>query len=211
MPSSKETLSVFLSISLMITVAGVDGCSKKPEQAQSQAGQPQTAQQQQAPATTYSTPTPDQLYQLVAPIALFPDNLVAQVLAASTFPDQISAAYQWLQQNAALKGQCIIRGRPASEGGSCLCRQLCSVWLHSNQKTERCDWVVGSECWALPGGGGFAPAPPGFIAWMPVPMRGLCQRLMKKGCRSIPLDRSRPLSRRSGCFPASPYPPLSSS
>jgi hypothetical protein len=89
----------------MITVAGVDGCSKKPEQAQSQAGQPQTVQQQQAPATTYATPTPDQLYQLVAPIALFPDNLVAQVLAASTFPDQISAAYQWLQQNAALKGQ----------------------------------------------------------------------------------------------------------
>jgi hypothetical protein len=105
MPSSKETLSVFLSISLMITVAGVDGCSKKREQAQSQGGQPQTAQQQQAPATTYATPTPDQLYQLVAPIALFPDNLVAQVLAASTFPDQISAAYQWLQRNAALKGQ----------------------------------------------------------------------------------------------------------
>jgi hypothetical protein len=41
---------------------------------------------------------------LVAPIALFPDNLLAQVLAASTFPDQITAAYQWLQQNSSLKG-----------------------------------------------------------------------------------------------------------
>ena len=50
-------------------------------------------------------PTPDQLYQLVAPIALFPDNLVAMVLAASTYPDQVSAAYQWLQQNSSLKGQ----------------------------------------------------------------------------------------------------------
>src|SRR5208282_4871184 len=61
--------------------------------------------QGQAPATTYATPTADQLYQLVAPIALFPDNLVAMVLAASTYPDQVSAAYQWLQQNSNLKGQ----------------------------------------------------------------------------------------------------------
>ena len=84
----------------MISVAGLDGCSKKPAQSQSQA-----QQQGQAPATTYATPTADQLYQLVAPIALFPDNLVAMVLAASTFPDQVSAAYQWLQQNSSLKGQ----------------------------------------------------------------------------------------------------------
>jgi hypothetical protein len=59
---------------------------------------------QQAPAATYAVPTADQLYQLVAPIALFPDNLVAQVLAASTYPDQISAAYAWFQQNSNLKG-----------------------------------------------------------------------------------------------------------
>ena len=54
---------------------------------------------------TYAAPTADQLYQLVAPIALFPDNLVAQVLAASTYPDQVSAAWTWLQQNSNLKGQ----------------------------------------------------------------------------------------------------------
>ncbi len=41
---------------------------------------------------------------MVAPIALFPDNLVAQVLAASTYPDQITAANTWLKQNATLKG-----------------------------------------------------------------------------------------------------------
>ena len=33
--------------------------------------------------------------------------------------------------------------------------------------------------------------------------------MAKGGCRGIPLNRSRPLSRRSGCFPALPYPPLS--
>ena len=74
---------------------GLDGCKKK----ESQAGQ-----QAQAPTTTYAMPTPDQLYQLVAPIALFPDNLVAIVLASSTFPDQITAAWQWMQQNGGLKG-----------------------------------------------------------------------------------------------------------
>jgi hypothetical protein len=42
---------------------------------------------------------------MVAPIALFPDNLVAQVLAASTYPDQVTAAYQSVQQNSNLKGQ----------------------------------------------------------------------------------------------------------
>lgn len=103
MPIFKQALSVFLSMSVMITVLGLDGCNKKPKTAQTAATQ--QASQEQAPATTYAAPTPDQLYQLVAPIALFPDNLVAMVLAASTYPDQVSAAYQWLQQNASLKGQ----------------------------------------------------------------------------------------------------------
>jgi hypothetical protein len=103
MPTFKQALSIFLSISAIFTVLGLDGCSKKPEPAQPAATQQTT--QQQPPATTYAAPTADQLYQLVAPIALFSDNLVAMVLAASTYPDQVSAAYQWLQQNASLKGQ----------------------------------------------------------------------------------------------------------
>src|ERR1035437_2407240 len=103
MPIFKEALSIFLSISVIVSVLGLDGCSKKPEPAQPAATQ--QAAPGQAPATTYALPTADQLYQLVAPIALFPDNLVAMVLAASTYPDQVRDAYQWLQQNANLKGQ----------------------------------------------------------------------------------------------------------
>jgi hypothetical protein len=98
MPDWKQSLSILLSVSITFSSIGLDGCKKE---------QPATqqAQAQQAPPTTYATPTPDQLYQLVAPIALFPDNLVAQVLAGSTYPDQITAAEQWLQQNSSLKGQ----------------------------------------------------------------------------------------------------------
>jgi len=44
------------------------------------------------------------LQQLVAPIALYPDSLVAQVLGAASFPDQVSAAANWLQQNSAITG-----------------------------------------------------------------------------------------------------------
>ena len=39
----------------------------------------------------------EQLEQLVAPIALYPDALVAQILTASTYPAQVSAAAQWIR------------------------------------------------------------------------------------------------------------------
>ena len=54
-------------------------------------------------ASAYTPPTAEKLYQMVAPIALYPDKLVAQVLAGSTYPTQVSDADQWLQQNTALK------------------------------------------------------------------------------------------------------------
>ncbi len=43
--------------------------------------------------------TPQQLDDLVAPIALYPDELLSQVLAASTYPLEIVDAEQWMQQN----------------------------------------------------------------------------------------------------------------
>jgi len=53
------------------------------------------------------TPAPlssEQLDALVAPIALYPDALVAQALAASTNPDQVANADEWLEQNKSLTG-----------------------------------------------------------------------------------------------------------
>jgi hypothetical protein len=51
--------------------------------------------------------TPEQLEQLVAPIALYPDSLVAQILAASTFPEQVVEADQWVQLHPDLKGDAL--------------------------------------------------------------------------------------------------------
>ena len=56
----------------------------------------------QGPA--YAQQTPEQLQRLVAPIALYPDSLVAQILAASTFPEQVVEADRWAQAHPDLKG-----------------------------------------------------------------------------------------------------------
>ena len=51
----------------------------------------------------------NELQQLVAPIALYPDALVAQVLGAATFPDQVAYANDWVQQNKNLTGQALMQ------------------------------------------------------------------------------------------------------
>ena len=63
------------------------------------------------PASDYSGQgaplTADELQALVAPIALYPDALIAQILAGATFPDQIAIAANWLQTNKALTGKAL--------------------------------------------------------------------------------------------------------
>src|SRR5437868_4615597 len=44
------------------------------------------------------------LFQCTAPFALYPDSLVAQILAASAYPEQVVEADRWLQENPNLKG-----------------------------------------------------------------------------------------------------------
>lgn len=53
------------------------------------------------PAASTAIPA-EQLDALVAPIALYPDNLLAQVLVASTYPLELIQLHQWLQKNPAL-------------------------------------------------------------------------------------------------------------
>jgi uncharacterized membrane protein YgcG len=75
------------------------------------AAQPET--QPAAPAQPVPAPAPQQstqdLDQLVAPIALYPDALVAQILAAATYPSQIVVADRWLQQHQDLKGDALAK------------------------------------------------------------------------------------------------------
>jgi hypothetical protein len=51
-----------------------------------------------------STFSMEQLDSLTAPIALYPDTLLAQVMIASTYPAEVAQAAQWAQQNSSLQG-----------------------------------------------------------------------------------------------------------
>ena len=65
---------------------------------------PQSQSGEQSSASPVK-PSPKELQQLVALIALYPDALVAQILAAATYPTQIVEADRWMQRHSNLKGQ----------------------------------------------------------------------------------------------------------
>ena len=60
-------------------------------------------------APEYAPLTADELDSLVAPIALYPDALVAQVLGASTFPYEVVAATLWMKENSSLTGEALAK------------------------------------------------------------------------------------------------------
>ena len=71
--------------------------------AQAQSYGPLSQADEQSPASPVK-PSLKELQQLVAPIALYPDALVAQILAASTYPTEIVEADRWMQRHSDLKG-----------------------------------------------------------------------------------------------------------
>lgn len=72
---------------------------------------PQQPEASQAPPAPQGPPppayAPAQLDQMVTPIALYPDPLLAQIFAAATYPDQIPDAAQWADQHHYLTGQAL--------------------------------------------------------------------------------------------------------
>src|SRR5258707_3910600 len=51
----------------------------------------------------------EELEQILAPIALYPDSLVSQILMASTYPLEVVQADRWTKQNASLKGDALTK------------------------------------------------------------------------------------------------------
>src|SRR6516164_9014946 len=77
-----------------------------PMRGQAPAGQPAAATPPAA-ADSDAPKTPEQLDSLVAPIALYPDPLLAQVLAASTYPLELIQLQQWLSKHKDLKDKAL--------------------------------------------------------------------------------------------------------
>jgi len=92
MKLSKQVLAVLLCCLLLQFTA------------QAESYGPRGQSDEQSPASPVK-PSPTELQQLVAPIALYPDALVAQILAASTYPTEIVEADRWMQRHSNLKGQ----------------------------------------------------------------------------------------------------------
>lgn len=91
--------AVFLAISCAAARAGSYRDAQSSPTYAPQGGSNSQGQPSAAPLT------PQQLQELVAPIALYPDALVAQILAACAYPTQIVEAERFLQQNPGLKGK----------------------------------------------------------------------------------------------------------
>ncbi len=86
----------------LLLVAGTCGA-----RAQEQGPPPDSGQSPMDGPPPQAPLPPDQLQQLVSPIALYPDALVAQILAASMYPTQIVEAERFMQQNPGLQGQAL--------------------------------------------------------------------------------------------------------
>ena len=64
----------------------------------------------QGPGETSSkTFSKEQLEQILAPIALYPDELIAQTLMASTYPLEVVQADRWIKKNKDLKGYALAK------------------------------------------------------------------------------------------------------
>ncbi len=60
----------------------------------------------QAPAGK-STLSQGELEQILAPVAIYPDNILAQIMIASTYPIEVVQADRWTKQNSGLKGDAL--------------------------------------------------------------------------------------------------------
>ncbi|MDL5038567.1 DUF3300 domain-containing protein [Comamonas resistens] len=112
-PSTKNQQSWRLAATACAALALLSACNDKDKPAASDTttAPPQTSLSDSGPATgpqpiapvAYTPPSAEVLYQMVAPIALYPDKLVAQILAGATYPEQVTAAESWLGQNPGLQ------------------------------------------------------------------------------------------------------------
>ena len=98
-PEAKgETLRSLVAILCAVALVPGDAIAYAPQQSSAPAS---------APASQSARIPPEQLDSLVAPIALYPDPLLAQVLAASTYPLEIILLQRWLEKNKNLKDKAL--------------------------------------------------------------------------------------------------------
>jgi hypothetical protein len=103
-PSVRKTLSILCVLGL---VSGSVPLWADPTDTSQPPVAEEEDQQATQPAAQAPTMSPEELETLVAPIALYPDELLSQILVASTYPLEVVQANQWVQQHPELQGQAL--------------------------------------------------------------------------------------------------------
>jgi hypothetical protein len=116
-----------LSLSLAFLIA---------DQAKSQETQPQAGQEQQQQQLLDQA----QLDQLVAPIALYPDPLLAQVLMASTYPLEVVQADRWAKTNKSFKGDALTAALTKQDWDPSV-KELVSTPTVLSMMSDQLDWT----------------------------------------------------------------------
>jgi len=82
----------------------------------------------------------EELDQIVAPIALYPDSLVAQILMASTYPLEVVQADRFAKQNASLKGEALTKALEAQSWDPSV-KSLVNFPQVLTMMSEQLDWT----------------------------------------------------------------------
>ncbi len=93
-----------------------------------------------APAEKAATFTAAQLEQMAAPIALYPDSLLTQILMASTYPLEIVEAARWGQKNTGVTGAALEEALKAQEWDPSV-KSLCGFPDVLKRMNENLDWT----------------------------------------------------------------------
>ena len=92
---------------------------------------------EKAPAKTFSK---EQLEQLLAPVALYPDSLLTQMLMASTYPLEVAKASSWVKQNKELKGDALTAALEKQEWDPSV-KSLVNFPQVLQMMTDKLDWT----------------------------------------------------------------------
>jgi uncharacterized membrane protein YgcG len=84
--------------------------------------------------------TNDRLEQMAAPIALYPDALVAQILMASTYPLEVVEAARWVEKNPGLQGQALQDALKTQEWDPSV-KALCGFPTVLKQMNDNVEWT----------------------------------------------------------------------
>ena len=104
------------------------------------AAPPSLIAQQAGQASEAAVLKPEELEQVVAPIALHPDPLISQILMAATYPLEVVQAERWVKQNASLKGDALTKALEAQDWDPSI-KSLVNFPQVLTMMSEKLDWT----------------------------------------------------------------------